>query len=69
MEQKNTIDQQITLIYQAQISTVHAFCAQLLRENAAALDMDADFRLCDEGESAVLMDQTTGKVLMKMNGG
>ena len=54
---------QLTLIYQAQISTVHAFCAQLLRENAAALDMDADFRLCDEGEAAVLMDQTLSRVL------
>lgn len=54
---------QITLIYQAQISTVHAFCAQLLRENAGMLDMDADFRLCDEGEAAVLMDQTLSRVL------
>lgn len=54
---------QITLIYQAQISTVHAFCAQMLRENAAALDMEADFRLCDEGEAAVLMDQTLSRVL------
>jgi len=54
---------QTTLIYRAQISTVHAFCAQLLRENAAALDMDPDFRLCDEGEAKVLMDQALGRVL------
>ncbi len=54
---------QTTLLYRAQISTVHAFCAQLLRENAAALDMDPDFRLCDEGEAAVLMDQALGRVL------
>jgi len=54
---------QTTLIYRAQISTVHAFCAQLLRENAAALDMDPDFRLCDEGEAVTLMDQALGRVL------
>ena len=54
---------QTTLIYRAQISTVHAFCAQLLRENAAALDMDPDFRLCDEGEAVMLMDQALGRVL------
>ena len=54
---------QTTLIYRAQISTVHGFCAGLLRENAAALDMDPDFRLCDEGESAVLMAQALDRLL------
>jgi len=54
---------QTTLIYRAQISTVHAYCAQLLRENAAQLDMDPDFRLCDDGESSVLMNQALGRVL------
>ena len=54
---------QLTLIYRAQISTVHSFCTQLLRENAAALDMDGDFRMCDEGEGAVLMDQVLSRVL------
>ncbi len=38
---------QATLVYKAQISTVHAFCAQLLREEGHRLDLDADFRLCD----------------------
>ena len=54
---------QTTLLYQAQISTVHAFCAQLLRENAAMLDLEPDFRLCDEGEGAVLQDQVLSRVL------
>lgn len=40
---------QVTLVYRAQISTVHAFCAQLLRECCHLLDLDPDFRLCDEG--------------------
>jgi len=54
---------QTTLLYRAQISTVHSYCAQLLRENAAQLDLDPDFRLCDEGEATVLMDQALGRVL------
>ena len=54
---------QLTLIYRAQISTIHSFCTQLLRENAAALDLDGDFRMCDEGEGAVLMDQVLSRVL------
>ncbi|MBO5918207.1 MAG: UvrD-helicase domain-containing protein, partial [Oscillospiraceae bacterium] len=54
---------QTTLIYRAQISTVHSFCAQLLRENAALLDLDPDFRLCDEGEGLILMHQTLSRVM------
>ena len=46
---------QAALVYRAQISTIHAFCAALLREEGHLLDLDPDFRLCDEGESQVLM--------------
>ena len=45
---------QATLVYKTQISTIHAFCAQLLRECGHLLDLEADFRLCDEGEAGVL---------------
>ena len=56
---------QTTLVYRAQISTIHAFCAALLRENGHLLDLDPDFRLCDEGESQVLMAQVLEEVLDK----
>ncbi len=55
--------QQTTLVYQAQISTIHAFCAALLRESGHLLDLDPDFRLCDEGEAQVLMARTLEEVL------
>lgn len=54
---------QTTRVYQAQISTIHSFCAQLLRENGHLLDIDPDFRLCDESEAAVLMAQTMDEVI------
>ena len=54
---------QATLVYKAQISTVHALCAQLLRESGHLLDLDPDFRLCDEGEARLLMDQALTDVL------
>ena len=56
---------QSTLVYQAQISTIHAFCAALLRENGHLLDLDPDFRLCDEGDAQILMAQTLEEVLDK----
>ena len=54
---------QATLVYKAQISTVHAFCAQLLRECGHLLDLDPDFRLCDEGEAGILMLRALNDVL------
>lgn len=52
---------QTTLVYKAQISTVHAFCAALLRESGHQIGLDPDFRLCDEGEGAVLMARVLGR--------
>jgi len=54
---------QTTLVYRAQISTIHSFCAALLRESGHLVDVPADFRLCDEGEAAVLMARVLGEVL------
>ena len=54
---------QMELIHRANISTLHSFCSQLIRENAAAIDVDPDFRLCDEGERDILVQQTLDRLL------
>ena len=54
---------QSALAYRAQISTIHAFCAALLREEGYRLDLDPDFRLCDEGEAQTLKAQVLEDVL------
>lgn len=56
---------QATLVYRTGISTIHAFCAALLRESGHLLDLDPDFRLCDEGEGRVLLAQTLDELLDK----
>ncbi len=60
-----SLRRQTTLVYRTQISTVHSFCAALLRESGHLLDLDPDFRLCDEGEGHVLMAQVLEEVLDK----
>jgi len=56
------LQRQLTRIYLADISTVHAFCANILRENAYRIDIPADFRMMEELETRALrqrvMDQT-----------
>ncbi len=54
---------QQTLVYKAEISTIHAFCTRLLRECAHLLELDGDFRLCDESEGKVLLLQAVEEVL------
>ncbi len=60
-----SLRRQATLVYKAQISTIDAFCAQFLREEGHRLDLDHDFRLCDENEAAVLMGEALNEVLDK----
>ena len=54
---------QANLVYKTQISTIHAFCSQLLREEGHRLDLDGDFRLCDENEALLIMAQCLDQVL------
>lgn len=48
------LQQQLQRLYLTQISTVHGFCAQLLREYAYRLDIAPDFRVADETETQEL---------------
>lgn len=54
---------QATLVYQAPISTVDAFCAQFLREEGHRLELEHDFRLCEENEARMLLEDVLDEVL------
>jgi ATP-dependent helicase/nuclease subunit A len=54
---------QTTLIYRAQISTIHAFCTSFLRENCHLLNLESDFRVADESEAELLRTQTLDRLL------
>ena len=45
---------QSALCRQAQIGTIHSFCAALLRENAHLLQLSPDFRILDEDRAAAM---------------
>ncbi len=44
------LQRQMSRIYLAQISTIHSFCAAVLRTYAHQLSLPADFRVCDTQE-------------------
>lgn len=57
------LQQQMSRVYSAQISTVHSFCASLLREYTHVLDLPVDFRLCDEQEAEALRERVMETLL------
>lgn len=50
-------------LYLANISTVHAFCAQLLRSYAFQRNLPADIRVADEAECSALRQRAMERVL------
>lgn len=59
------LQQQLQRLYLTKISTVHAFCADILREQAYRLDIPADFRVADENECRELRDRVVTELLDK----
>ena len=69
------LQRQLLLVYQADIKTIDAFCAALLRENVHLLDfggdrsLTADFRVLDESEAMLLRRRVLPRVLEEFYAG
>ena len=61
--QNRHLQRQMQRLYLAKISTVHAFCADILKEYAYMLDIPADFRVADENECKELRAICMDKIL------
>ncbi len=57
------LQQQMQRLYLTQISTVHAFCTELLREYAYRLDISGDFRVAEENECHELQMRVMEQIL------
>ncbi|WP_206922023.1 helicase-exonuclease AddAB subunit AddA [Alicyclobacillus suci] len=54
---------QSTSLWQAQISTIHSFCLEVVRQNLLYLDLAPDFRLLDANEQALLSIDVANHVI------
>lgn len=57
------LQRQLQRLYLTKISTVHSFCADILREYAYKLDISADFHVADENECTQLRGRAMEQVL------
>jgi len=48
------IQRQLALLGKASITTIHAFCMEVIRNNFQSLSIDPDFRITDETESTLM---------------
>ncbi|MDD5864580.1 MAG: helicase-exonuclease AddAB subunit AddA [Firmicutes bacterium] len=57
------LQKQMQRLFLTKISTVHGFCADILREYAYRLDIAADFRVADENECRELRERVLTELL------
>ena len=54
---------QLTLIHNAQITTIDSFCLYVVRNHFHEIDLEPSFRIGDEGELKLLREDVLGRVL------
>ncbi len=60
------LQHQVQRLYLTKISTVHGFCADILREYAHVLDIPNDFRVAEEQESLLLQLNVLDRMLERV---
>ncbi len=59
------LQRQLTLIHNAQITTIDSFCLYVIRNHFHEIDLEPNFRIGDEGELKLLKEDVLSKVLKK----
>ncbi len=59
------LQRQLTLIHNAQITTIDSFCLYVIRNHFHEIDLEPNFRIGDEGELKLLREDVLKRVLEK----
>ena len=67
MEEDNpndlNVQKQLSLIHNANISTIDSFCARVVKDNFDKIDLDPNFRIADENEIEMLQSDIVEEML------
>lgn len=55
--EEKALQRQLALLNRANVMTIHSFCLSVIRSNYHLLDIDPNFRVCDETESVLLKEE------------
>ena len=59
----NRLRRQLDLLERAQISTVHSFCQELIRQNFQQVGIAPDFRIADESELKIWQEEAVAQTI------
>ena len=57
------LQRQVTLVHHAQITTIHSFCLEVIRNHFHTISLDPGFRIGDEGELKLLRHEVMEELL------
>lgn len=57
------LERQATLVYSAQITTIHSFCLSVIRDHFHVIGIDPGFRVAEEGELKLLRQDVMDELL------
>lgn len=57
------LKRQLDYINRASITTIHAFCLDIIRSNFHILNIDPNFRICDDSESSLIKNKIMEDIL------
>ena len=57
------LQKQATLVHTAQITTIHSFCLNVIRNHFNTIDLDPSFRIAEEAELALMKSDTVNDLL------
>lgn len=60
------LKKQVTLINRSKITTIHAFCLEVVRENSVLIDLDPSFRIADEAETSLMKAELIGELFEEL---
>lgn len=60
---RREIKAQLALLPFADITTIHAFCLKVIRENYSVLNLEPDFQIADDSETEILAEESMAELL------
>ncbi len=56
------LQRQLTLLNKSNIMTIHSFCLKVIKDNFHIIDLDPNFRVCNETESILLKQESISEI-------